>query len=83
MIIRPLISHDKTKILCLLHQRGIFNYNEIKLAMELIDASLDYSEKKHCHVFCATDDGDRLAGYICFGSIPITDGCYDLYLDRG
>ena len=79
MIIRPLISHDKTKILFLLHQRGIFNNNEIKLAMELLDASLDYREEKDYHVFCAADDGDRLAGYICFGPIPVTDGCYDLY----
>jgi hypothetical protein len=53
MIIRPLISQDKTKILSLLQQRGTFNYNEIKLAMELIDASLDYPEEKHYHVFCA------------------------------
>jgi ribosomal protein S18 acetylase RimI-like enzyme len=79
MIIRPLISQDKTKIFCLLQQRGTFNNNEIKMAMELIDASLDYPEKKHYHVFCATDDGNRLAGYICFGPIPTTDGCHDLY----
>jgi ribosomal protein S18 acetylase RimI-like enzyme len=79
MIIRPLIRQDKTNILCLLQQRRTFNNHEIDLAMELIEETLDYPEKKDYRVFCAADDGDRIAGYICFGPIPMTDGCFDLY----
>ena len=79
MIIRPLVSQDKTTIFRLLQERGTFYIEELKVAMELIDASLADPEKKEYYVFCAVDDGDRFAGYICFGPIPMTEGCYDLY----
>ena len=79
MIIRSLVFQDKPKILTLLQQRGIFNNDEIKVAMELLDVCLNDPEKKDYNIFCATNDGDGLAGYICFGPNPMTEGCYDLY----
>jgi len=79
--LRPIIFDDRQKIFRLLRQRGIFSHGEIQVASEVIDEALNRPEKRDYQVFCALDgDGDRdLAGYICFGPIPMTHGCYDLY----
>jgi ribosomal protein S18 acetylase RimI-like enzyme len=79
MVIRPLVWQDKDKIQQLLEQRGTFNKKEIEVAVELVDEALRFPEREEYHVACAIDPPDSLAGYICFGPIPMTDGCYDLY----
>lgn len=79
MIIRSLVFQDKPKILYLLQQRGIFNNDEIKVAMGILDLNLEDPDKKDYYIFCAIDDGDGLVGYICFGPTPMTECCYDLY----
>jgi len=79
MIIRPLISHDREKILRLLRQRGTFTEKELQVALEIIDETLRQPERKEYYIFCANDGADNLIGYICFGPIPLTDNCYDLY----
>jgi len=79
MVIRPLVWQDKDKIRPLLEQRGTFNKKEIEVAVELVDEALRSPERDEYHVACAIDFPDSLAGYICFGPIPMTDGCYDLY----
>ncbi len=79
MIIRPLISQDKDKILRLLRQRGTFTEREVQVALEVIDETLRQPEGKDYHIFCTDDGLDCLIGYICFGPIPLTDNCYDLY----
>ena len=79
MKIRPLIFHDREKILRLLRQRSVFNEKEIQVALEVIDDTLRQHEKKDYQVFCAFDGNGGLAGYICFGPVPMTDDCYDLY----
>jgi len=79
MIIRPLISQDRDKILRLLRQRGTFTEKELQVALEVIDEILRQPERKDYHIFCTDDGLDSLIGYICFGPIPLTDSCYDLY----
>jgi len=79
MVIRPLVWQDKDKIRQLLEQRGTFNKKEIDVAVELVDEALRFPEKDEYRVACAIDPPDSLAGYICFGPIPMTDDCYDLY----
>jgi ribosomal protein S18 acetylase RimI-like enzyme len=49
------------------------------VAMEVIDDSLFHPEKEEYYTFCALNDSGQLAGFISFGPIPMTDGCYDLY----
>lgn len=49
------------------------------MALDVIDEALNRPEKEDYSVFCAFDDDDSLAGYICFGPIPMTDDCYDIY----
>jgi GNAT superfamily N-acetyltransferase len=47
--------------------------------MEVVDAALDHPEKGEYSIYCAhMPQGDPL-GFICFGPIPMTDRCYDLY----
>lgn len=79
MRIRPVTTHDMKEILRLLRQRGIFNQKGIRVALDVIDEALDRPEKRDYQVFCARDGNANLAGYICFGPIPMTDNCYDLY----
>jgi ribosomal protein S18 acetylase RimI-like enzyme len=63
----------------LIRQRGTFNEQEVRVAMELVDAALKHPEKGDYRFLCAIDGHRSLAGYICYGPIPMTDGCYDLY----
>ena len=79
MVIRPVELQNKKKICQIIKHKGTFNENEVRVAMEVLDEALRYPEKGDYHVFCATDDSGSIAGYICFGPIPLTDGSYDLY----
>jgi ribosomal protein S18 acetylase RimI-like enzyme len=76
--LQALIPDDREKISRLLGQGSAFNRGEIQVALEVIDAALNGGEKDY-QVFCAFDDDRNLVGYICFGPIPMTDRCYDLY----
>ena len=79
MVIRPIIRQDKDKILPILKQRGTFNEKEIHVALEVIDEGLRVPGGNDYHIFCACEDSGQLVGYVCFGPIPMTDYCYDLY----
>ena len=79
MIIRPLALHDKEKIYKLICQSETFTAQEIQVAMELIDEALSYPDKKDYLIYCALSTTGELTGYICFGPIPMTEYCYDLY----
>ncbi len=79
MVIRPIVRQDKDKILPILKQRGTFNEKEIQVALEVIDEGLRMPGGNDYHIFCACEDSGELAGYICYGPIPMTDYCYDLY----
>jgi GNAT superfamily N-acetyltransferase len=79
MELQPLIPDDREKISRLLRQGNVFNPEEIKVAMEVIDEALNKAGGKDYQVFCAFDNDRNLAGFICFGPIPMTERCYDLY----
>jgi GNAT superfamily N-acetyltransferase len=79
MYLQPLISDDRERISRLLRQGSVFNHGEIQVALEVIDAALNEAGKKDYQVFCAFDNDRNISGLICFGPIPMTDRCYDLY----
>jgi GNAT superfamily N-acetyltransferase len=79
MELQALIPEDRDKISRLLRQGNVFNPEEIQVALEVIDEALNGSGKKDYQVFCAFDNNRNLAGFICFGPIPMTERCYDLY----
>ncbi|OGR03470.1 MAG: hypothetical protein A2511_02705 [Deltaproteobacteria bacterium RIFOXYD12_FULL_50_9] len=79
MLIRPLLSIDRAAILEILSSKNIFTQQELEVAAELIDTTLSCPEKGEYLISCAVDSNDRVAGYICYGEIPMTEGRYDLY----
>ncbi len=79
MIIRPIVYQDRDKILRLLRQRGTFGEAEIGVAMEVVDEALQRPERRDYRIYCACPGPEELAGYVCFGVIPMTSDCYDLY----
>jgi ribosomal protein S18 acetylase RimI-like enzyme len=79
MEFQPLIPDDRERISSLLRQGGVFNRAEIQVGLEVIDAALNEAGKKDYQVFCAFDTDRNISGFICFGPIPMTDRCYDLY----
>ena len=79
MKIRPLKTHNKKEVSRLLRQARTFNDQEIQVALEVVDEALRRPEKGDYCAFCALEANGTLAGYICFGPIPMTEGCYDLY----
>jgi ribosomal protein S18 acetylase RimI-like enzyme len=79
MELQPLIPDDREKISRLLRQGNVFNRGEIQVALEVIDEALNEAGKKNYQVFCAFDTDRKLSGFICFGPIPMTEKCYDLY----
>jgi ribosomal protein S18 acetylase RimI-like enzyme len=79
MVIRPVELQDRDKIRKLIERRGTFNKKEVQVAIEVVDEALRHPGKGDYYVLCAVDSPDAIAGYICFGPIPMTDDCYDLY----
>jgi len=79
MELQPLIPDDRERISRLLRQGNVFNRKEIQVALEVIDETLNEAGKNGYQVFCAFDTDRNLSGFICFGSIPMTERCYDLY----
>jgi ribosomal protein S18 acetylase RimI-like enzyme len=57
---------------------GVFSAGEIDVAEELAQDAALQQEDSHYHFILAEDEG-VLAGYSCFGRIPLTDERYDLY----
>ncbi len=40
---------------------------------------LNQPQQKDYRLFSAVDDSHRVAGYVCYGPTPMTQGTYDLY----
>jgi ribosomal protein S18 acetylase RimI-like enzyme len=77
--IRPLETHNKKEVSRLLSQAKTFNDQEVQVALEVVGDALRRPEKGDYCAFCALNSNGDLVGYICFGPIPMTEGCYDLY----
>jgi len=77
--VRPLASEaDRDQILTLLAKRELFTAEELAVARELLDDILTNSDSDY-QALCVVEQDKRVHGYICFGRIPMTDRCYDLY----
>lgn len=56
---------------------GVFNDEEMKVALDLVDSYLNGEEEYIVRV--AVDDDGSVAGYVCYGRAPLTEGVYHLY----
>ena len=79
MKIRSLVLKDRVELHSMLIGSNAFTDEEIDVAMELIDIVLKDESQKDYKIDCMVDDRDQTVGYICYGSIPMTQGTFDLY----
>ena len=75
--VRKMEEGDVPPVMDILRRVGLFREGELKVALELIDAYIKRTDKDYL-VYVAEHDG-RVAGYICFGPTPLTDGVFDVY----
>ncbi len=79
MSIRRLQREDKEPIQDLLRATDVFNEEELGVAVELIQISLEDEQQKDYEIFCYVDAEEKVKGYVCYGPTPATDGTFDLY----
>jgi len=79
MNIRPLQSEDKEPIERLLRATDVFSDEEIDVAIELIEICLNDRQQDDYEIFSYVDSAQHVAGYVCIGPTPSTQGTYDLY----
>lgn len=79
MLIRPYSSRDREHIRTILEASRTFTAEEVAVALEVIDDAVSRPQSDDYTICCAESDTGNVVGYICFGPIPMTDRCYDLY----
>ena len=75
--IRPLQLRDRAALHQLVTRDGLFTREEVSVALELVDGALAEPGGEY-RALVAELDG-ALAGYVCYGATPMTDGTWDLY----
>jgi ribosomal protein S18 acetylase RimI-like enzyme len=78
MMIRPMTIEDKPSVTLILENTPEFILSEVALADEVVDAYLADPEDSGYFVLVAEIES-KIAGYVCYGPTPITDGTWDIY----
>ncbi|MHB8056093.1 MAG: GNAT family N-acetyltransferase [Candidatus Aminicenantales bacterium] len=78
-MIRPMTASDRPAVLALIEATGFFRPDEIKVAEELIDATLDEPDQGDYGIVVVTEKAGAVAGYMTYGPTPMTLGTFDLY----
>lgn len=78
MVIVPIRPEHRPALAELLTALGTFDTEERDVALELIDESIARPDEAGYHTLVAELDG-QVAGYVCFGPTPMTEGTWDLY----
>lgn len=76
--IRPLAASDRPALSRMLRSTPQFLPFEVDVAEDLCDAYLNEGDTSGYHTYIAAVDG-KLAGYICYGPTPLTQGTWDIY----
>jgi ribosomal protein S18 acetylase RimI-like enzyme len=79
MTMRPLRATDRDELRRILDATGSFSPAEIRVAVELIDFALGRPDQTDYYFTCVEDQDGRLGGYMCYGEVPLSDRCWDLY----
>ncbi|WP_337872571.1 GNAT family N-acetyltransferase [Ignavibacterium sp.] len=77
-MIRSIKPSDVEGLEKLLKKIPNFNDAEVKVAMELIDITVNNPDQTDYNIFVYEEDG-KILGYHCTGKRPLTDAVYDLY----
>lgn len=75
---RSLKGSDLTVLKHILKATEAFTTDEIACALELLGIVLDDPDQKDYLTAVAEADG-RVAGYVLFGPVPLTEGNFDIY----
>jgi ribosomal protein S18 acetylase RimI-like enzyme len=78
-MIRPMTASDRPAVLALIAATGFFRPDEIRVAEELIDITLNQPDQGDYEIVVITDEADAVAGYMTYGPTPLTLGTFDLY----
>ena len=78
MNLRNLSRPDLAPLQSILEACAVFTPAEITCAMELLEIVLNDPQQSDYEVIVA-ESGGRVAGYVLFGPVPLTEGNYDLY----
>ncbi|MFA7348373.1 MAG: GNAT family N-acetyltransferase [Desulfurivibrionaceae bacterium] len=76
--IRPIAAEDRAQLLRLVERQDNFNSQEVAVAIEVIDDTLDPAKNDYS-ILVAVAEGQGVAGFVCYGEIPMTDRRFDLY----
>jgi ribosomal protein S18 acetylase RimI-like enzyme len=76
--IRALAPKDKPSIIKILNSLSEFKPFEVVVAEELIDSYLQDPTESGYYIMVAEVDS-AVAGYICYGPTPLTEGTWDIY----
>ncbi len=75
--ISPTVREDQAPILDILKRTDYFTEAEVEIADELLNSYFDESLASGYWTYTAFTD--RVAGYVCYGPTPMTEGTYDIY----
>ena len=78
-MVRPMTDGDRERVFDIIRSTGIFTPDEIQVANELVDITLDQPGQRDYAAVVVEDEDGRVAGYLTYGPTPLTDGTYDLY----
>ena len=78
MTIREMAMHDREAVRDLLLDSPAFSEEEVRVALEVLDAGLAGGLDGDYPLFAAEMDG-RVCGYVCIGRTPMTRSTWHLY----
>jgi len=77
MNVRPIATADRQALGHMLRRIEQFKPDEVEVAEELIDASIN--DAQGSGYTCLVAEDEAVVGYICFGPTPMTQSTHDLY----
>lgn len=72
------VAEDAERIRGVIESTEFFRPDEVGVAVSLVEERLEQGEPSG-YFFVFAGEGDKVAGYTCFGPIPCTLSSYDLY----
>jgi ribosomal protein S18 acetylase RimI-like enzyme len=69
-------TNDVEPVRQLLKDTGVFTPEEVEVGVELAEQTLAGEDGYH---WVLAEEAGKLLGVICYGSVPLTEGTWDLY----
>lgn len=79
MRIRAIERGDRPHLLAILKAQRHFKPQEITVALELIDITIEQAGQEDYRILCLETSEGGVQGYVCYGKAPLTDAVYDIY----